>query len=67
MATPHVAGIAARCFASGECKLSNGAANTQLLLNYVGAKYAADASYRWSTGSVSGNNYYGPWVWAAQW
>ena len=67
MATPHVAGIAARCFASGECKLANGAANTQMFLNYVRAKYDSDPSYRWSTGSVSNSKYYGPWVWAPQW
>ena len=67
MATPHVAATAARCFAAGECKLANGAANAQLFLNSVTAKYNTDTTYRWSTGSVSGAKYYGPWVWAAKW
>ena len=67
MATPHVAGVAARCFAAGECKLADGAANTQRLLDAVKAKFTADPAYRWSADSTYGGKYYGPLVWAAKW
>lgn len=68
MATPHVAGVAARCFLAGPCKLSQGAQNTQIFLDAVWAKHNADTAYRWSSnGLVSGTKYFGPLVWAAKW
>jgi len=69
MATPHVAGVAARCFASGECKLSNGSRNREAFLDAVWAKYNADTSYRWNAGSspIAQSKWYGPLVWADKW
>lgn len=71
MATPHVAGIAARCYASGECNRARGAANRQIFLDSVAAKFADDPAYRWSNDSEVLNGattrFYGRWVWAARW
>lgn len=67
MATPHVAGAAARCFVVGDCALSKGAANRDLFLRVMWDKFNSDPAYRWSSTSVSSNKYYGPWVWAARW
>lgn len=69
MATPHVAGIAARCFAAGDCKLEDGTKNRDKLLTSVWEEYNADAPYRWNSGSspVYGGKFYGPLVWAQNW
>jgi subtilisin family serine protease len=68
MATPHVAGTAARCFVAGGCRLGGGAANRETFLDVVWGKYSSDPSYRWSKGSLAvGGKYYGPLVWADQW
>ena len=67
MATPHAAGVVARCYATGECARSKGAANRQLIIDSMRAKFDSDEAYRWSAESRSGDKYYGPWVWAARW
>jgi subtilisin family serine protease len=69
MATPHVAGVAARCFAAGECSPDAGAQNRERFLNAVWAKYNSDSGYRWNDGGspVASGKYYGPLVWADKW
>jgi subtilisin family serine protease len=69
MAAPHVVGVAARCFAAGECNSDAGAQNRERFLDAVWAKYNADSGYRWNDRSkpVVSGNHYGPLVWADQW
>ncbi|KAI8471543.1 MAG: hypothetical protein J3K34DRAFT_458287 [Monoraphidium minutum] len=69
MACPHVAGVAARCFAAADCELAAGGANREKLLDRIWSKYESDPSYRWNKGkapSVNGK-FYGPLVWADEW
>lgn len=70
MATPHVVGVAARCFAARECRIGKGYNNTRIVLNKVWQKYQSDPTYRWNTGSAEPalyGKYYGPLVWAKGW
>jgi subtilisin family serine protease len=69
MASPHVAGAAARCFAAGECKVGDGAANRERFLNSIWAKYDSDPAYRWTSARtpVASGKWYGPLVWADKW
>lgn len=69
MACPHVSGTAARCFAAGDCRLSNGAANREKFLDAIWQKYDSDPSYRWTNARTPAANgrYYGPLVWADRW
>jgi subtilisin family serine protease len=69
MATPHVVGCVARCYAAGDCKLADGSKNRDRFLDVVWAKYNSDTGYRWNAGSnpVAQNKYYGPLVWADRW
>ncbi|KAI8476183.1 MAG: peptidase S8/S53 domain-containing protein [Monoraphidium minutum] len=71
-ACPHAAGVAARCFAAGDCKLSDGAKNTVKVAGSAFEKLKADASFRWSrkdcTAVVVGERrYFGPLIWADYW
>ena len=71
MATPHVVGVAARCFAHGACQVrdSIGTTNTKRVLESIWNKHERDIKYRWHGGNdpVVGNKYYGPLVWAGAW
>jgi len=72
-ATPMVEGIAARCFAAGECRLGNAAAggglqNRNRILKAAINKNNDDPEYRWSQ-DVDGwktyaGNYHGNLAWA---
>lgn len=72
MAAPHVTGVAARCFADGDCKVGDafGYDNTQKVLDVIWKKYASDSLYGWNKGGkqpVQGDKYYGPLVWGNKW
>jgi subtilisin family serine protease len=68
MATPHVAGVAARCFAAGVCQENAGTRNRERFLDAVWAQYKAEPSYRWNQASnVANGKYYGPLVFADAW
>jgi subtilisin len=68
MATPHVSGVAARCFAEGDCVPGDGTRNRERFLDAVWAQYKADVGYRWNQGSnVANGRYYGPLVFADAW
>lgn len=67
-ATPHVSGIAARCFAAGVCKRAAGAGNRQRLLDAFWGNYVDDVAYRWPNDDpygfprLGGNKWYGALV-----
>jgi len=75
-----VAGIAARCFAAGECKLGDstgggGIGNMRRILQAAWDKRLGDDEYAWNTGDgltglLPGTTmrvYYGPLAWAGKW
>ena len=71
-ACPHAAGVAARCFATGDCKLADGLANMERVFNSAMAKHEQDPAYRWTRrgatwGIGARRRYYGPLVWADYW
>lgn len=47
-AAPMLAGAAARCFASGDCKLADGPLNTQKVLAAAAGRSKAYAGWRWN-------------------
>jgi len=81
MAAPMVAGIAARCFAAGDCKLGDaqaggGALNMQRILSAAKRKATYDPEFAWNGGDgttaevprVPGTKgYYGLLAWAGRW
>jgi hypothetical protein len=71
-ASPHVAGVAGRCFAAGDCRLGAGAANALKVVQSAAAKNKADKKFRWGRkdstfGSKAARHYYGPLIWAGYW
>lgn len=71
-ACPHAAGVAARCFASGDCKLGDGLANMARVFRSAMEKHDQDPAYRWTRrdatwGSGAARRYYGPLLWADYW
>jgi len=83
MSSPLVAGVAAKCFAAGDCKLGDetaggGLKNRARILDSIVEKHVYDEEYAWNIEGggttarvpkrgVNAWGYYGYLVWAGKW